>query len=89
MMHDRCCWRESFKDLKVRFLPFMAHLIAEENHDQGNVLLVSHGGILHQMLPLALTNVDRTFTKLHPLGNCEFVVARLHHKNLDVRSGLG
>jgi uncharacterized phosphatase len=73
---------ESFNDMKARFLPFVAHMIEENDRDQEDVILVSHGGIMHQMLPLVLTNVDRSFTKKHPLGNCELVVTQPHSTNL-------
>ena len=66
---------ESFNDMKTRFLPFLMNIV-EGQGQQGDILLVSHGGMLHQMLPLALANVDRTFTKRHPLGNCELVVTQ-------------
>ena len=66
---------ESFNDVKARFLPFMTDLIEKYSHFSGDVLLISHGGMLHQMLPLALTNIDRVFTKHHPLRNCELVIA--------------
>jgi len=64
---------ESFNDMKTRFLPFLMKIIGEKGQ-QRDVLLVSHGGILHQMLPLITTNLDRVFTNNHPLGNCELVV---------------
>ncbi len=65
---------ESFNDLKARFLPFLANIIAGEGSLSEDVLLVSHGGMLRQMLPLVLENIDRAFTKQHPLGNCELLV---------------
>jgi probable phosphoglycerate mutase len=73
---------ESFNDMKARFLPFLASLMNESKDQSGDVLLVSHGGILHQMLPLVLTNVNRAFTKQHPLGNCELVV--VHPQGADL-----
>jgi broad specificity phosphatase PhoE len=72
---------ESFNDMKIRFLPFLMKII-EGKGQQSNILLVSHGGMLHQMLPLVLANVDRTFTKRHPLGNCELVVIQPQCTNL-------
>jgi len=73
---------ESFNDMKARFLPFLANIIEEKDHHLGDVLLVSHGGMLHQMLPLVLANVDRAFTKRHSLGNCEFVITQSQNTNL-------
>ena len=60
----------------------MVNIIEEKDRDIGDVLLVSHGGMLHQMLPLVLTNVDRTFTKQHPIGNCELIVTQPQNSNL-------
>ena len=65
---------ESFNDLKARFVPFIEQLLLENEDQTGDILLISHGGMLHQMLPLVLTNVDREFTRRHSLGNCELVI---------------
>ncbi len=65
---------ESFENMKARFLPFIAEVIEENSNIVGDILLVSHGSMLHLMLPLVLVNVNRAFTKQHPLGNCELVV---------------
>ena len=73
---------ESFNDLKARFLPFITNIMKDEDHNRGNFLLVSHGGMLHQMLPLVIANVDRRFTKQHPLGNCELVVTQPQNTKL-------
>jgi probable phosphoglycerate mutase len=72
---------ESFDDLKARFLPFVMKII-EAQGEQRDLLLVSHGGLLHQMLPLILANVDRAFTQQHPIGNCELIVTQPQHTNL-------
>ena len=72
---------ESYHDLQTRFLPFLKSIIAGKGR-QSDILLVSHGGLLHQMLPLVLANVDRKFTKSHPLGNCELVVTEPQNTNL-------
>jgi hypothetical protein len=37
------------------------------------ILLISHGSLLHQMLPLVLANVDGIFVEQHPLRNCVYV----------------
>jgi probable phosphoglycerate mutase len=73
---------ESFNDIKARFLPFLANVIEENRNQLGDIIIVSHGGILHLMLPLILTNVNRAFTKQHPLGNCELVVTYTQSSNL-------
>ena len=66
---------ESFNDMQKRFVPFIKQLVSEFGEGDAAVVLLSHGGLLHQMLPLVLSNIDRAFTKDHPLGNCACVVA--------------
>ena len=66
---------ESFNDQKARFLPFLQNLITSNRNLDGDILLVSHGALLHQMLPLILSNIDRDFTRQHPLGNCRLVIS--------------
>lgn len=77
---------ESFADLRARFLPFVASLVAGpvagRDSRAGDVLLVSHGGLLHHLLPLVLGNVGREFTDGHPLGHCALIVARVHSGRL-------
>jgi broad specificity phosphatase PhoE len=80
---------ESFNDMKARFLPFITVLIAKNKHLSDDILLISHGGMLHQMLPLIFANVDRAFTKRHPLGNCELVVAHPQNTKLVCSSWAG
>lgn len=70
---------ESYEDMKARFLPFVSSLTAEHAHLDGAILLISHGAVLHLMLPLLLANVDRAFTREHPLANCALVTAYPHH----------
>ena len=66
---------ESFNDLQERFVSFIEYLVGEFAAGEGDLVLVSHGGLLHQMLPIVLSNVDRAFTQAYPLGNCGYVVA--------------
>jgi probable phosphoglycerate mutase len=68
---------ESFADLEARFVPFVQDVNNKYAELDGAVVLISHGSMLHQMLPLVLTNIDRAFTTQHPLGNCVCVIARL------------
>ena len=65
---------DSYLDLKNRFLPFIAGLAADNQDLSGDILLVSHGAVLYQMLPLVLANVDRAFTQSHPIGYCGLIV---------------
>ena len=65
---------ESFNDMKARFLPFVANLPAQAVHRAGDILVITHGALLHLMLPQLLANVDRAFTRQHPLANCDLVI---------------
>lgn len=67
---------ESYNDLRVRFVPFVEQLIRDFTAVNDTLVLVSHGGLLHQMLPLVLSNVDRTWVRRYPLGNCASVVTK-------------
>ncbi len=72
---------ESFEDMRERFVPFIKELI-DEFQGEGDIILVGHGALLMQMLPVVLSNVDRAFTRDHPLGNCAHVVAVPHKEDL-------
>jgi broad specificity phosphatase PhoE len=63
---------ESFNDMRARFLPFISVL----DPRGGDILLISHGAVLFQMLPLVLANVDRNFTRAHSLGYCGLIVTQ-------------
>ncbi|MEZ4619834.1 MAG: histidine phosphatase family protein [Caldilineaceae bacterium] len=65
---------ESFHEMSERFLPFISDLLAQEGRAPGDILLITHGALLHLMLPLVLANIDRAFTKQHPLANCDLVI---------------
>lgn len=77
---------ESFNDIKARFLPLVAHVYAGAERFPGNVLLVSHGSVLLQMLPLIFANVDRAFTRRHPLANCALVIGEPRANGLVCRA---
>ncbi len=62
---------ESYEDMKARFLPFINQLLANGE----DALLITHGALLINMLPLVLTNIDDAFCQAHLLGNCELVIA--------------
>lgn len=68
---------ESFLDLEARFVPFVRALAAEHQGLEGAVLLVSHGSLLHLMLPRVLANVPRDAGRRPPLGNGAVVVSRV------------
>ena len=63
---------ENFLDIQSRFLPFIESL--KDGNDK-HILLISHGGLFHLMLPLILTNIDNKFVRSHGLGHTEYVIA--------------
>jgi len=67
---------ESFNDMKSRFLPLITRLIEKHQQLGGDILLISHGGLLNHMLPLVITNIDQAFTSENPLANCELITIR-------------
>lgn len=68
---------ESFEDMQNRFLPFIELLKAKHIAASGRVVLVSHGSLLHNMLPSIFNKIDRAFVSHHPLRNCDCVFAAL------------
>ena len=81
--HDyRISGGESFNDMRRRFVPFVERLVADHGSQQGSAVLVSHGSILHLMLPELLANIDYAFSKQHPLRNCAAIVARQQRDGL-------
>jgi probable phosphoglycerate mutase len=73
---------ESFNDLRARFVSFVEGLVKEYARSDSDIVLISHGSILHQMLPLVLNNIDRAFSRQHQLGNTTCVVAVLSNGKL-------
>ncbi|MEZ4869758.1 MAG: histidine phosphatase family protein [Caldilineaceae bacterium] len=73
---------ESFNDMQTRFLPFVTGLFSQTEQTPGDILLISHGALLHLLLPILLNNIDRTFTKQHPLGNCDLVIVQRQTEQL-------
>lgn len=66
---------ESFVDMQARFVPLIQQLVSQYAGEAEAVLLISHGSLLHHMLPLVLHNIDHTFVNQHPLRNCACVHA--------------
>jgi broad specificity phosphatase PhoE len=65
---------ESFLDIQDRFLPFIESL---RHRQEGNILLVGHGGTYLLMLPLILLNINNEFAREHGIGHTECIVAEL------------
>ncbi len=55
---------KSFNDMKNRFVPFIEGLVSRAV----DILLVCHGAVLYQMLPLVQSNIEPGFIQAHPLG---------------------
>lgn len=72
---------ECFLDIQNRFVPFIEHLVRTRSED-GNILLIGHGGLFLLMLPLVLNNVDHSFAVSHGMGNTEYVLASLEADGL-------
>jgi probable phosphoglycerate mutase len=66
---------ESYLDLKNRFVPFINHLISRHKDQSGTIVIVSHGSVLRNMLPLILSNISIDFAHNHHLGNCSYISA--------------
>ena len=73
---------ESFNDMKARFVPFIEGLIAQHKEHYADILLVAHGGLLLQMLPLVLANIDRAFTQQNHIKNCQLIMSELEDEQL-------
>ena len=73
---------ESFNDMKARFVPFVNHLLESNRTLSGDILLITHGGLLYQMLPLVVSNIDRAYTKAKRLGNCDFYITEIQNGEL-------
>lgn len=65
---------ESLLDVQKRFLPFFQETTSEDGNN-GNLLLISHGGLLISMLPLVLQNLTPEFCQTHHLSNTGIVAA--------------
>ena len=66
---------ESLRDVETRLVPFLERPTLKFEQPPGNVLIVSHGSILKNMLPRVLSNVGPEFARANPIGNCDVVVA--------------
>ena len=73
---------ESFHDIRARFVPFIESLIAQHAGTDTHILLIGHGGTYRAMLPLALDNVDNTFSVAHTMSNASYVQAQWQRERL-------
>ena len=69
---------ESCEEIRVRFTPLMARIIAKfDEHDDAAVVLAGHAGTFRQALPAVLGNVSPAFAAEHGLPNAACVEAML------------
>jgi probable phosphoglycerate mutase len=73
---------ESYRDMRARFLPFVEELAAIHAGAAYDVVLISHGSVLHHMLPEVLENIDRTWPHTHPLRPTACVVTAPRDRRL-------
>lgn len=65
---------ESFLDIQARFLPFIESLVEKTPGQQGNLILVGHGGLYTCMLPQILVNITLEFASRQPFPNTGYVL---------------
>jgi broad specificity phosphatase PhoE len=80
---------ESVLDMRRRFQPFLTRLLREGEGRAENVLLISHGGVLQGVLPLALLNVSPAYAAAHGFGNTATVLAETTPAGLVCREWCG
>jgi 2,3-bisphosphoglycerate-dependent phosphoglycerate mutase len=73
---------ESFFDVRDRFVPFVAGLVAQYDNTDANLLCVAHGGVLWLMLPLVLPNVNNDMMSKYRFDHTTCIVAELGLKEL-------
>jgi broad specificity phosphatase PhoE len=73
---------ESLHDMRTRFVPFVQQVIRQFQSAEGEIVLITHGGLLYQMLPLVVANVDHAFVRQHSLANCACVFVELQGDQL-------
>lgn len=67
--------RESFYDIRQRFVPFIDRLVCRYGITEAGMLCVSHGGVYWVMLPLVLKNVDHELIARHGFDYSSCIVS--------------
>lgn len=67
---------ENLLEIRARVIPFFNGLAEKAEQFNGNLALVSHGGIYRCMLPELLTNVSRDYVNEHPIRYTEIIIVR-------------
>jgi broad specificity phosphatase PhoE len=73
---------ESLRDVEERFRPFIEMVVGKHGDTGGNILMVSHGSVLVNMLPRILLNIDEEFSRENGFGYCTIVTAVVTDKGL-------
>lgn len=73
---------ESLRDVEKRFRPFIENIASEIEEAKGNIVIVSHGSVLMNMLPHIFSNINADFARTHALGYCEVVIAVCQESDL-------
>ena len=63
---------ESFEDIERRFIPFIDTLRGR-HADEGELLLVGHGGTFRAMLPVVCENITFDFVRRAPMPNTAII----------------
>ncbi len=66
---------ESFNDIRSRFLPWLYRLFQGPLHRDLNYVIISHGGLYVNMLPLVLININAQYPFEHGMQNTSYVLA--------------
>lgn len=67
---------ESLTDIRARVIPFFNGLAEMAGRVNGNLVVVSHGGIYRSVLPDMVKNMDHEFVEDHPIQNTEIITLR-------------
>ncbi len=63
-------------------MPCVNRIVSQHTNDTGSVVIVSHGSVLTNMLPLVLSNIPTDFARTHPLENGSSVVVNVTEQGL-------
>lgn len=80
---------ESHYDIRSRFLPFIQELIAGNQQNDRNILLVGHGGLYLAMLPFVCTNISFAFAQQHGFPYTGYALAEVRQNELHCISWCG
>ncbi len=80
---------ENFLEIRERFCPFIEKLLQNSPDPDGNIILVSHGGLYGTMLPVIFKNVDFTFASQNGMPYTTYAVAETRPDGLYCRSWFG